>query len=200
MQHNQSINLPKLSLPYFGGDLLTWVSFKDSFYSAVHENSNLQNVQKFQYLRAQLTDEAAHTIEGLTLTNTNYTQAMDLLDHRYGQPHKIISPFMRSLWDLPEPSEDYHSLHNFYDKLESHICGLKSLRKKEDSYGDLLVPIVMDKLPGQIRKQIACDHGNNEWTLPDLRKAIQKEIEAIHAGDATDVQSNSNPPEDLYFL
>ncbi|XP_077870566.1 uncharacterized protein LOC144364522 [Saccoglossus kowalevskii] len=118
---------------------------------------------------------------------------MDLLEHRYGQPHKIISAFMRSLWDLPEPSEDYHSLRNFYDKLESHIRGLKSLGKKDDSYGDLLVPIVMDKLPGQIRKQIARDHGKNEWTLPDIRKAIQKEIEAIHAGDATDVQSNSNP-------
>jgi len=38
----------------------------------------------------------------------------------------------------------------FYDSIESHIRGLRSLGKSEHSYGNLLVQIIMDKLPMDI--------------------------------------------------
>ena len=44
--------LPKLNLPYFSGDPLTWQTFWDSFSAAVHNNPKLTGVQKFNYLRA----------------------------------------------------------------------------------------------------------------------------------------------------
>ncbi|XP_006825219.1 uncharacterized protein LOC102808985 [Saccoglossus kowalevskii] len=186
-QPNRTINLPKLSLPTFNGDVLKWVSFRDAFYSAVHNNPNLEKIQRFQYLHAQLSDEAAHTIEGLTLTNENYDHAIDLLEQRYGQKHKVISAYMKALWDMPKPSSDFNSLRNFYDTLESYIRGLSSLGKSEESYGDLLVPIVMEKLPPNTRKQIARDHGNNEWNLPELRQAIHNEMDALQAGFSADI-------------
>jgi hypothetical protein len=72
--------------------------------AAVHNDTKLDNVQRFQYLRAQLTGDAEKTIEGLSLTNDNYQHAWDLLTNRYGQPHKIINAYMRALWDLPRPT------------------------------------------------------------------------------------------------
>ncbi|XP_006814648.1 uncharacterized protein LOC102810052 [Saccoglossus kowalevskii] len=153
----------------------------------VHNNPNLEKIQRFQHLHAQLSDEAAHTIEGLTLTNENYDHAIDLLEQRYGQKHKVISAYMKALWDMPKPSGDFNSLRNFYDTLESYIRGLSSLGKSEESYGDLLVPIVMKKLPPNTRKQIARDHGNNEWNLPELRQAIHNEMDALQAGFSADL-------------
>ncbi|XP_070556469.1 uncharacterized protein [Ptychodera flava] len=173
-------------LPTFSGDILKWVSFFDAFKSAVNDDKNLGDVQKFQYLRAQLQGEAARTIEGLSLTSSNYGHALQLLDERYGQKHKIISAYMKALWDMPTPTGELSSLRNFYDTLESYIRGLQSLGKSEESYGDLLVPIVLEKLPVNTRKQIAREHGNNEWNLADLRKAIYKEIDALQAGYSTD--------------
>jgi len=46
--------LPKLTLPTFPGDSLTWQTFWDSFYGAIHGNSNLSGIQKFNYLKPQL--------------------------------------------------------------------------------------------------------------------------------------------------
>ena len=51
--------LPKLSLPTFSGDPLTWQTFWDSFYAAIDANPNLSGIQKFTYLKAQLQGDAA---------------------------------------------------------------------------------------------------------------------------------------------
>jgi hypothetical protein len=38
-------------------------------------------------------------------------------------------------------------LQEFYDTLETHIRGFASLGKAQESYGDLLIPIIVGKLP-----------------------------------------------------
>ena len=53
---------------------------------------------------------------------------------------------MQALLEMPSPSNTLASLRNFYDSVESHIRGLASLGKSEQSYGDLLIPIVIGKL------------------------------------------------------
>ncbi|XP_070554752.1 uncharacterized protein [Ptychodera flava] len=178
----KTVALPKLQLKTFSGNVLEWVSFYDTFKSSIHNDKNLENIQKFTYLRSVLTDEAARTISGLALTNSNYDHALELLIERYGQNHLIIDAHMTALWQIPQPTSDINSLRLFYDTLESHIRGLQSLGKEENAYGELLIPMIRDKLPNNIRKQIARDHGNKAWTLPELRKAILREIDAIQAG------------------
>ncbi|XP_074649059.1 uncharacterized protein LOC141904373 [Tubulanus polymorphus] len=179
----RTVNLPKLSLMKFDGNILNWMEFFDSFNSAVGMDENLTDVQKFQYLRAQTTDEAAQVINGLSLTDGNYNHALELLKDRYGKPHVIIGAYMRALWELEPPSANHQSLRNFYDRLEAYIRGLRSLGKPEETYGDLLVPVVLDKLPGHIRQQMTRQRGNNDWNIVDLRTSLLKEIEALRAGD-----------------
>ncbi|XP_006812892.1 uncharacterized protein LOC102807089 [Saccoglossus kowalevskii] len=176
---SNTVHLPKLQLPTFSGDSLKWKAFYDVFISAVDNDPSFSEVQKFQYLRGQLSGEAARTIDGLPLTNTNYRHAIQLLEKRYGQTHKIVNAYMKSLWDLPKPTSDMNSLRNFYDTIETNVRGLEALGKKETSYGDLLVPIVFEKLPRGIRKQITRDHGDCEWKLSELRESLYKEIQAL---------------------
>ena len=95
----------------------------------------LDNIQKFQYLKAQLSGDPEMVIEGLALTNANYTEAMKLLQDRYGQPHKVRSALMKALWDLLKPSGELASLRTFFDRTQGHIRGLDALGKKEDSCG-----------------------------------------------------------------
>lgn len=75
----------------------------------------------------------------------------------------------------------YH--HCKLNNLESYIRGLESLGKKEDTYCDLLVHLILEKLPWNVQKSMARDHDENEtWTLKDIRKGIIKEIHTIQAG------------------
>ena len=66
--------LPKLTLPIFTGDPLSWQIFWDSFSAAVDSSPTLGAIQKFNYLRPQLQGDAARTIAGLPLTEAIYSQ------------------------------------------------------------------------------------------------------------------------------
>ena len=46
--------LPKLNLPIFSGEPLSWQTFWDSFSATVDSNHSLSGVQKFNYLKAQI--------------------------------------------------------------------------------------------------------------------------------------------------
>ena len=46
--------LPKITLPHFGGDIMKWTAFWDSYKSAVHNNDELSDVDKFNYYSSVL--------------------------------------------------------------------------------------------------------------------------------------------------
>ena len=112
---SQSLNsrLPKLTLPVFSGDPLNWQTFWDSFNAAVHTNPALGCIQKFNYLKAQLQGDAARAIAGLPLTERNYQHSIELLENRFGQPHKLINAHMQALLDMPNPNTSLTSLRLF---------------------------------------------------------------------------------------
>ena len=174
--------LPKLTLPTFGGDPLKWQTFWDSFDSAVHSNNVLTNVQKLNYLRAHLEGEAARTIAGFPLTSVNYQQSVDLLKGRFGDQQRIVNAHMHALMNLPLAKNNITSLRGFHDAIESHVRGLSALGQATTLYGALLVPMILGKLPVDIRKNLAREHSSLEWTLDKLREAITKEIRVLEAG------------------
>ncbi|XP_077986230.1 uncharacterized protein LOC144440722 [Glandiceps talaboti] len=136
----------ELQLPMFNfnGDVLQWVSFFRFF-----RFSRRQRSQPEQHTKVSILEGSTHGrshMDGLPLTNQNYGQALDLLKKRYGQTHKIVTAHMKSLWDLPRPTCERDSLHTFCDTLESSIRRLEALGKGEDSYGYLLVPLILEKL------------------------------------------------------
>ena len=186
--------LPKLTLPRFGGDPLKWQTFWDSFESAVHSNTVLTNVQKLNYLRVHLEGEAARAVAGFSLTSVNYDQSLEVLRNRFGDQQKIINAHMHALMNLPNASNNITSLKTLYDVIENHVRGLAALGQSAESYGALLVPMILGKLPVDVRKNLAREHDNLEWTLDQLQDSIVKEIRVIEAG--TFLQSPQ--PEDYH--
>ena len=70
--------LPKLEIKKIAGNPGEWVTFWDSFQSAIHTNEQLTDMQKFQYLKMYVDKTAVDTISGLQLTSSNYKQAIKL--------------------------------------------------------------------------------------------------------------------------
>ena len=73
------VNMPKLQLPKFSGDLTEWTTFWELFSSSIHDSPYFTNVEKFNYLKCNVTDEAKITIEGIAVTNEGYPAAVELL-------------------------------------------------------------------------------------------------------------------------
>ncbi|XP_052224051.1 uncharacterized protein LOC127839707 [Dreissena polymorpha] len=89
---------------------------------------------------------------------------------------------MQALLKLPSPTSTVASLRGYYDRMETYIRGLESLGQHQDMYGSLLVTVVLEKLPMDIRKNLARVIENNDWFLQDLRRAINKEINILEIG------------------
>ena len=79
-----------------------------------------------------------------------------------------------------------------HDNIETYIQGLKSLGKTEYAYGDLLVQLILDKLPDPLSIEIARDHGDGAWTLKDIISAIYTEIQAGEAGTGNDISRSQS--------
>ena len=75
----------------FSGDPNGWQSFYDSFNSAVHANVSLRDIDKFNFLRRLLEGAALAAISGLSLTESNYKNAIEILTERFGNKQLIIS-------------------------------------------------------------------------------------------------------------
>lgn len=122
-----SVKLPKLSFPKFGGEILKWQAFWDSFSSAVDQNENLNPVDKFNYLRAQLYGEARQAVEGLELTNTNYKTAVEILTERFGKRSLVEKTLYAKLTSLQESSNEINCLRYKIDEIEKILRSWESL-------------------------------------------------------------------------
>ncbi|XP_071153661.1 uncharacterized protein [Mytilus edulis] len=109
------------------------------------------------------------------MTNPNYHKAIELLRNRYGQPHKIINAYIRALLDIPAPHDTLESLRTFHDKSEAYIRGLESLGQCQDMYESLLIPVILGKIPHEVRKNITRENGSDSWNIQSLRNTIGKE-------------------------
>ena len=140
----------------------------------MHLDPSLSEIQKFNYL--QLERGAARTVSGFSLTNSNYSKAIDLLRERLRQQHKIVQAHMHAMLNLPAPSNMYASLRSLYDQLESSIRSLETLGEAQEKYGSLRVPVVLSKLPNDKRKHLARENGSDMWILSDVRRVLHKEL------------------------
>jgi len=74
--------------------------FWDAYRNAVHENSQLSEIDKFTYLKGLFGGEASAAIAGLSLTQGNYEAVIEILKKRFGDEQKIISASMGMLLKL----------------------------------------------------------------------------------------------------
>ena len=58
--------------------------------STIHQNKDLQNIDKINYLRNQLRGQASEMLMCIKVTNDNYDTAKALLKERYGKKQVMI--------------------------------------------------------------------------------------------------------------
>ena len=92
---------------------------------------------------------------------------------------------MQALLDLANPTNSLAALQLFHDSVENHIRSLSAL-------GSLLVPIILDKLPAETRRNLARDHENDEWTM--LQGAVLKEIHILEMGIENPLHKKMSSP------
>ena len=124
-------------------------------------------IDKFSYLRASLSGSAASAIKGFPLTGSNYSGAVKLLKERYGDSQKIISTHMDLLINLPAVlnGKDLKAMRQLSDDIEAHMRALESLGCKPEQYAELFLPLLLNKIPKEIRLVYAVKYRKSHGTL-----------------------------------
>ena len=146
--------LPRLEIKPFDGNILEWTTFKDCFVSAIHNNSSLSKVEKFNYLRTYLKGEAERLTSAFSLSDANYDIAWKQLQDRYEHPRKHVQIILETFMNEPNSTGDGRSIHALTDaavncKRRLEMAGLASCVCDELWLSHILV----NKLDRESRRQ-----------------------------------------------
>ncbi|XP_064649968.1 uncharacterized protein LOC135501660 [Lineus longissimus] len=179
------VRLPKLELPTFSGVITEWQSFWDQFTALVDENESIPEISKFSYLSSLLEGEAKCVIKGLPVTEENYHIASKLLTDRYGRRERIIFTHVQALLNASMPGHGQggkmvgnrvSALWRLQDELLLHIRSLQALGIEGSEYGFLLTPLILSRLPNDIRMEWARESDGREADLEFLLDFMKREI------------------------
>ena len=189
----EPVNLPKLHLSSYNGDPKKWQEWWDSF-EIVHSARNLSKANKFRHLKTLLEGRAAAAISGIQTTEANYDTAVEVLKERFAQKQVIINSHMEALMNLPNVHSvrDVANLRRLVDDIDINVRSLKSLGLELKEYGALLNPLVMGKLPEEIRLVVTKEMNGKEWQLSTVLEILKSELGARE--QCVQLKSPTSPP------
>ncbi|XP_011859229.1 PREDICTED: uncharacterized protein LOC105556738 [Vollenhovia emeryi] len=145
--------LPRIDLPKFDGSFERWETFRDRFKSMIINNPNLTNVDRLHYLSASVTGSAGDAISQLTVTDANFQVAWQILSARYENIRRLVNSHLEALLSLPivvqETAKDLQTLR---DTANMSIQALKKLGRPVETWDDILIHLVSQKLDKASRK------------------------------------------------
>ena len=174
------VKLPKIEIRKFSGKKLQWRGFWEQFYSSIHSNEQLDDIEKFTYLRSLLEGKALKCIEGLSLSTNNYAEALHILQERFGNKQSLIAAHMEDLRSIKkiESLKQVKELRSMYDKLEMNIRNLKDLEVETCTYGPLLIAIISERIPKELFIIISRSLNDEDWNLTEFLRLFKTELQA----------------------
>ena len=115
------------------------------------------------------------------MTEDNYKIAVDILKSRFGKVGLIVSAHMDALVGLAAASlsHDIRKVRFIYDSVEENVRQLQNLGISSSTYGTILVPVILKKIPPDMKLIILRTQKSEEqWNLPKLLDAFKTEFEA----------------------
>ncbi|XP_045450206.1 uncharacterized protein LOC123658959 [Melitaea cinxia] len=145
--NHKFVKLPTIQLPKFNGSYETWLEFHDTFTSLIHSNDEIDDVNKFHYLRASLEGSAAVVIQSIEFSASNYSVAWQLLCDRFDNKRLLIQNHISALFNVePIVKESSLTLKRLIDQLNKNLRALESLGEPVKHWDTLLIYIVTRKL------------------------------------------------------
>jgi hypothetical protein len=143
---------PKIELKKFNGDLKEWLGFWSQF-SKIHEDNDLHDSDKFQYLIQSMVvgTRARELVDSYPQTGENYPKVVKALTSRFGKTKLLKQVYVRELLKMVITNATTKiKLSKMHDKLESHLRALESIGVTSEQTAEFLYPMVESSLPEEI--------------------------------------------------
>ena len=108
------------------------------------------------------------------MNSENYNEPIDVLKDRFGNEQVLISAHVESLLKIDKiiSVTNIKGLRMLYTHVENCIRKLKALKLDTVGYGSLLIPILKDRLPGEINVIISRQFCGQVWSLDKVMSIL----------------------------
>ncbi|XP_047039720.1 uncharacterized protein LOC124644424 [Helicoverpa zea] len=141
------VKLPTISLPSFDGSYDHWLEYRDTYLSLVHNSKEIDNVQKFHYLRSSLSGSALLVIKSLEFSSENYNVAWELLENRFNNNRLLVQTHVKALFSMTSLNkESPNQIRKLIDTVLKNLRSLKNLGEPTESWDTLIIYLITSKL------------------------------------------------------
>lgn len=154
------LRLPTINIPIFSGNISDWPSFKDTFSSLVHNNQDLDDVQKFHYLKSSLKGSASSLIAAINITAEGYDQAWATLTTRYDSKRLQATHHLMNIFNYPPMNKcSLANLDNFSSTVLESAASFNRLHLSDPS-GVILCTFALRLLDPKTRERFENKYGS----------------------------------------
>ena len=188
------IELPKIKVPTFNGDIMGWSTFWSTFKSTVDDRTELNSSQKLNYLRQAIKDPALQLLLNSPLeTPDTYQDIVTELKDRFQKTREIHQALVKTFSTLTSPKHTRADLRLLYDVIKTSITNLKSTRHYDiDSF---LSSFVYAILPAKL--QLLWDQATKKEKgvppIDELLTFMKDHAETLPASTTTPVEKTVPP-------
>uniref|UniRef100_A0A8D8QBF3 Peptidase aspartic putative domain-containing protein n=1 Tax=Cacopsylla melanoneura TaxID=428564 RepID=A0A8D8QBF3_9HEMI len=180
--------LPTMKLKEFNGTLSEWLPFWSQF-QKIHEDCTLDNSDKMGYLIMSMTpgSPAKQLVESYPATGSMYPTVVQAFQARYGREDLLVEYYIRELLRIVihnNVSSEKLPLVTLYDKLQSHLRNLESLKITSNMCAPFLMPLVSSCLSEDVLKlwerscsAVSSSDSTSKDHLESLMQFLKAEVE-----------------------
>lgn len=160
------IKLQPLKIPKFNGTYESWPTFSGLFETLIIANHSLTDIQRMQYLKTAVADEAARAraIASLRITEENFKNAWNILKERFDNKRAIIDNQIKTALEL-------ENVRTFHDKSKECHALLKDVTGEQ-----MLIHIFKTKLDNLTKSlyQQQIEEGERSDSVDDFFSFLKK--------------------------
>ena len=97
-------------------------------------------------------------------------------------------------------SNNTKDLHSLYDHVTAQVRSLQSIGLNASDYGPLLIPVLMSKLPHELKLLITRQFGKGVWDVKIILESLKSEIETREKLKLTLYRTMKGKPHFLVHL
>nr|CAH7741098.1 unnamed protein product [Callosobruchus chinensis] len=188
----EGIKLPEIKLPKFDGSYENWMEFRDVFESMINNNIQINNIQKYHYLRASLTGTAQSVIQSFDFTHDNYSIAWSTLCDRFNNTELLVQNHLKAICGLEIVGNvTSGKIRHFYETYLTHLSNLKRLGETTESWDTLLIYILKGKLDkGTASEWQRYKSNHTTVTLKEFTECLKKRANLLETFESNVDQNN----------
>ncbi|XP_036317941.1 uncharacterized protein LOC118732919 [Rhagoletis pomonella] len=184
INYRPNLELEKLKIPIFYGEIKEWANFHNVFQDMVHKNEQLSSSEKMLRLRLCLNGEAARLIQHLQISTENYEAAWSLLKQRYDNKRILFTTQWDRIMDQPPiNSDNADSVRQLLDTTNECLNAIQSLGIQIENADPFIARVIVRKLDKDGLKlyEQTVKKTREVQTLFDIRDFLDQHFQTLKA-------------------